>query len=91
MTPSHAELTVWYLAVVLVVSQASAWAARLSEGSRLQTLAQRLFFACLALVGASTMISLWWGPGCCVLSGFSLAGMAVVATWDLGSARRAAA
>lgn len=91
MTPSHAELTVWYLVSVLIVGQASAWSARVSEGSRLQTLFQRLFFACLALVGASTMISLWWGPCCCVLSGASLAGMAVVATWDLRGSGRAAA
>ena len=41
----------WTLAVIQVLGLASAWFARLSEGSAVRTTCQWLFFCCLTLVG----------------------------------------
>ena len=44
--------------------------------------------ACLAIVGVTTFVSLTWGQGSCMLSGFTLSTMAVTATIDFGLARQ---
>jgi hypothetical protein len=72
----------WYLAVVLAAGLASAVLARVSEGSCLQTWCQRLFVACLAIVGAATFASLGLGRDCCLMCGATLAVMSVAAVWD---------
>ena len=77
---------IYALAVVQVVGLASACLARMGEGSIRQTSCQRLFFGCLAMVGAATMIAMAIGPGACVASGAMMAVMVLTATWDFGGA-----
>jgi hypothetical protein len=67
----------------------SALAARLSVGSRCQCSTQWLFLGCLALVGAATMVSLNFGPGCWVTSGTTFSLMVLTTTCDFGQSRRA--
>jgi hypothetical protein len=78
-----------YLGAMLVAGLGAAWLARLSEGSVLQTLCHRLFLGCLATVGAATVPALWFGRGCFLMTGTTLAIMAMAATFDGGLARRA--
>ncbi|MGE3410058.1 MAG: hypothetical protein AB7I37_24965 [Pirellulales bacterium] len=80
----------WLLATVLPLGLASAAAARISEGSMIQTWCQRLFLAFLGIVGVTTFVSLSWGQGSCMLSGFTLSTMAVMATVDFGFSQRTA-
>ena len=74
------------LAIIQALGLASACLARIGEGSIRQTSCQRLFLGCMALVGVSTMFSMFVGPGACVASGATLAVMVLTATWDFGGA-----
>ena len=80
---------VWILVSIQIVGLASAWLARLSEGSRGQSSCQWLFFGCLALMGLTTMISLAVGPKYWLVSGATLSVMVLGAVWDFRPAARA--
>ncbi|HXT58712.1 MAG TPA: hypothetical protein VN699_08750 [Pirellulales bacterium] len=77
---------IYVLAVIQVLGLASACLARMGEGSIRQTSCQRLFFGCLAMVGAATMTAMLLGPGACLASGATMAVMVLTATWDFGGA-----
>ena len=79
------------LIVVLVTGFVSACAARLSVGSRRQTVCQWLFLCCLVLVGAVTMFSLGSEPSFWVVSAITFSLMVLTATCDFGRSRQATA
>jgi hypothetical protein len=80
----------WLLVAAQLFGFASAWAARLSEGSRSQALGQWLFFGTLPLMGAVTMASLAVGPGCWLACSTTLAVMVLTVTCDFRGSREAA-
>ena len=80
---SHAAF--WILTLVEVLGLASAWFARLSEGSPRQALCQRLFFGCLVLVGVAMIPALKLGPGFWFSSGTTLSLMILAVTYDANS------
>lgn len=82
---------VWFWGTLQLLGLVSAWFARRSEGKPYQTSCYWAFFTCLALVGMSTVAAFFVGPGLSLVSGTTLAVMAVGATIDFGEARRAAA
>jgi hypothetical protein len=84
----HPALFFWGLAFVQLLGLTSACTARLSEGSRRQRPFQRLFFACLVLIGAVTIVTLGFGWGCWLLCGTTLSVMVLTVTWDLRPAVR---
>jgi hypothetical protein len=73
---------VWALGIMQVVGLASAWLARLYEGSRGQAHCHRLFFGCLALTGLATMLAAELGPRYLLFSCITLSVMVLVAVWD---------
>jgi hypothetical protein len=77
------------LAGIQIVGLASAAVARLSEGSSRQKSGQRLFLACLGLVGAATIVSVFMGPGCWLSSGTTFSLMVLGATCDFSYSRKA--
>jgi len=72
------------MAAVQVLGLLSAWVARLSEGSRRQVLCQRLFMACLLLVGLAAVALPQTGSGCWMLASATLPVMVLLATYDFG-------
>ena len=78
--PSSAVVLV--LVVVQVGGLASAWLARISEGSHRQGMSQWLFLICLAAAGLATIASLQLNVGGWFLSGTSLSLMVLGATCD---------
>jgi hypothetical protein len=82
MAYPETSLVVWSLASVQVAGIASAWLARLSEGSRNQAPCQWLFVALLAVVGMATMASVTLGPRYWLASGATLSVMVLAAIWD---------
>ncbi len=58
----------WILATIQILGMASAWLARLSQGSANQDRWQRLFFFSLLAVGGATMLSLRLPPACWCVS-----------------------
>ena len=91
MSSLDASCVFWGLVAVAVVGLASACFARMSEGSRHESLGQRLFFACLAFVAATTMAATTLGTGCWLSSGTTFSVMVLMVTCDFSHARRAAA
>ncbi len=74
---------------VQIVGLASAWYARIGEGSKHQVTSQLLFFICLGLVGGATIGALLTSPGTCVMTGATLPIMVLGATWDFSAGKRA--
>lgn len=74
------------LATVQVLGMATAWLARLSQGSAHQRRCQRLFFISLIAVGGATMMSLRLNPVCWLISAviFTLTIMIVVCDFSRG-------
>jgi hypothetical protein len=72
----------WVIVVVQVLGLLSAGLARFSEGSRGQVACQWLFFACLILVGLTTMAALGFGPGHWILLGATFSTMVLSVTCD---------
>jgi hypothetical protein len=91
MSGSHLSAFVWAVAAIQVLGLLLAWMARLSEGSRRQTLCQRLFFAALVLVGLGTIVLLGMGPGYWLVSGTTLSLMVLTVTCDFSRSPRAGA
>jgi hypothetical protein len=79
---------VWTLGFIQIAGLASAWLARLSEGSRRQASCQWLFVACLALIGVTTMASVALGPRYWLASGITLSVMVLAAIWDFRAQAR---
>jgi hypothetical protein len=79
----------WLLGVIQIAGLLSAWLARLSEGSRSQASCQWLFFACLGLMGLTTMASVALGPRYWLASGATLSVMILGAIWDFRPAAKA--
>jgi hypothetical protein len=75
----------WLLGFIQIAGLLSAWLARLSEGSRRQAWCQRLFVACLALVGLTTMLVVALGARHWVASGATLSAMILAAIWDFSA------
>ena len=74
------------LVVILVLGLVSAWAARVGRGPWWQW----LLFGSMALVGGSTILALFLGPGMWLVSAGTLATMILVTTCDLSGSKRAA-
>jgi hypothetical protein len=72
----------WFLGLIQIAGLASAWLARLNEGSVRQAWAHRLFVACLGLVGLSTMVFVVFGARYWLVSGATLSAMILAAVWD---------
>ena len=72
----------WILIGIQTLGLMSAWVARVSEGSPSQTASHLVFFACLALVGAGTVVALAIGPGCWLTSATTLSLMILMVTCD---------
>ena len=85
------SLVGWMLTALQVLGLSSAWIARVSEGSSLQTACQAGFLFLLCLMGAATAASLALGPGTCLSCGLTVSLMAVAAICDFNPARRAEA
>ncbi len=77
-----ASAGLWVLSTLQIWGIASAWLARISEGSVHQTLCQRLFFLSLLLMGAATIASLALQPMYWLGSGVTLAMMILVVICD---------
>jgi hypothetical protein len=83
-------LAICFLGAVQVLGLASAAMTRVGEGSAWQPVTQQLFFVCMALVGAETMLALGMGlVGCWLPSAATLAVMVVAATCDFSRAQGA--
>jgi hypothetical protein len=79
---------VWMFGFIQIAGLASAWLARLSEGSRSQASCQWLFMAFLALIGLTTMASVTLGHRYWLASGITLSVMALGAIWDFRAQAR---
>jgi hypothetical protein len=91
MNGFETSLPLLYLVgAIQLVGLASVAFARLCEGSACQSSGQRVFFACLALVGAVAMFSVFLGPGFWLSSGTTFSLMVLGATCDFSRSRRLA-
>jgi hypothetical protein len=85
-------LVLLVLGMIQLFGLVSATIARLGEGSRCQTLCQRVFLVCLGLVGAATAVSVGLlAPGAWVACGATLALMVLMATCEFGRTSQATA
>jgi hypothetical protein len=84
-------LPLWWLAGVQTLGLASAWFARIHQGSHRQSGSQWLFLTLLALVGATTLAAALTSPAGSVVCGTTLAVMVLTAVWDFDSGRKALA
>lgn len=78
----------WFLGLIPIAGLLCAWLARLSEGSCRQAWCQRLFVACLAIVGLLTMAFVALGARYWLASGATLSVMILAAVWDFSAHRR---
>jgi len=79
------------LCVALVVGLVSACAARMSVGSRCQSVCQTTFLCCLLGVGLLTMAAAGLAPGFWLVSGATFSLMVLTATCDFRRSDQAAA
>jgi hypothetical protein len=84
MTGLPSTYVVWGMAAVQILGLLSALVARLSAGSRRQALCQRLFMACLVLVGLAAVAVPQAGSGCWMVASATLPLMVLMATYDCG-------
>ncbi len=80
----------WLLVAAQIFGVASAWLARLCEGSCRQAISQRMFFGVLPLMGVATMAALAVGPGCWLACSTTLAFMVLTVTCDFRGSKEAA-
>ncbi len=84
MPPLEDSLVFWSLSAIQACGLASAWMARCSGGSRHRCQWERLFFACLMLVGLSTMgATLLPRSSNWLFGGATLGVMLLMAVWDV--------
>lgn len=72
----------WILLAIEVMGLTSASLVRLSAGCRTHQSCQWLFFACLSLVGCSSVVAMVISPISWLLSAATLAMMIVAVVWD---------
>ena len=89
MFPLEFDTAIWFLTALQALGLASAWLARVSEGSRFQAACQSLFLLCLCLLGVATAAALTIGPGSCMSCGLTLSIMCVGVICDFQGARHA--
>ncbi len=82
---------VWLVFCILVLGLFSAAFARVGAGSPRQALSHGLFFGCLPMVAAATVVSFGVGPGCWLASVSTFAVMVLSATADTRRSREAGA
>jgi hypothetical protein len=82
-------VNVWTIFTVQLLGMASAWFARLSEGSTRQVGFQRLFFVSLVAVGLATMASLRFPPPYWVISAVTFTMTIMVVIYDFGRSEQA--
>jgi len=81
----------WVLGSLQVLGLLTAWMARVSEGSRWQSLFQHVFLGGLILMGGASVVSLDLGSGCWLTCGTTLSLMVLMATCDFRRCQRATA
>jgi hypothetical protein len=91
MTDPQATAFCCLLGAIEVLGLASAWFARLSDGCRPQRFCQRLFIACLVVVGASTIVCIGLWPACWLGCGVTMSLMVLTVTCDFRRHRPATA
>ncbi|MBI2827048.1 MAG: hypothetical protein HYX69_20435 [Planctomycetia bacterium] len=84
-------LPLWWLIVIQPLGLASAWMARVHEGSRHEAHCQRAFLVLLLAVGVTTLAAALTGPGSCLVSGTTLAIMVLAAVSDFDKGKKALA
>jgi hypothetical protein len=82
MNGFESPAALWVLVAAQGLGILTAFAARLTEGSRRQAIGQALFLSMLPLMGAATLVSLAVGPGCWVGCATTIAVMVLTVTWD---------
>ncbi len=82
MAYPETSIIFWSLGLAQFVGLASAWLARLTEGSKSQAPCQWLFLSSLGLVGLLTMTAVALGPRYWLACGGTLAVMVLAAIWD---------
>ena len=90
MNGFDSSTALWLLVAAQFLGVATAWLARLSEGSARQTLSQWMFFGAMPLMGGATMAALAVGPGCWLACSTTLAFMVLTVTCDFRGSREAA-
>ena len=80
----------WMLLAAEAVGLVSAWIARLSTGSRLQTFCYSVYLVCLGAVVAGAPLSLGLGTGFWLASSVTVALMILMVTCDFRSSRHQA-
>jgi len=80
----------WLLVAAQLIGVASAWAARLCEGSAHQTVSHCTFYGVLPLMGAATVVAFVVGPGCWLACSATLAFMVLTVTCDFRGGRESA-
>jgi hypothetical protein len=78
------QVVFWIVVAVQVTGLISAWLARMTAGGRSQRSCQWLFLSCLALVGATSVVSMGISAASWLFSAFTLALMVIAAVWDVG-------
>jgi len=91
MDASLGMAPLWGFSAILILGIFSSIAARRSEGSPWQTLAQVMFFALLAVVGSLAIGASMLGPGCWAAASMTLAVMVLAVTYDPRRSARGAA
>jgi hypothetical protein len=91
MNGIESSSALWLWAMMHVLGLVSAWLARVSECSGHYILGYSLFFACLSMIGVSTVIALATGPGSWIISATILAAMILIGTCDFRSDTQMAA
>ena len=85
LNESANSLFAWLIVAIQLGGLLSATAARRSMGSSAEAWCQRLFFAALAAVGVTAMLTLLVWPGAVLASGATLAVMVLAVVWDFGT------
>ncbi len=85
---SHGLL--WLFIAAQILGVASAWLARLSEGSACQRFSQFAFFVALPLMGMATIVVSGVGPGWWLTGSATLAFTVLTVTCDFRASREAA-
>lgn len=80
----------WVFIAVQLFGLASAWTARLSEGSTCQSVSQCIFFVALPAIAAITAFALDLGPGFWLISATTMTVMILTVTCDFRASREAA-
>lgn len=82
-------MAIWFWAAAQILGLTLAWCARRSVGKHTESYWQFSFFLALLLVAGSSVPALGIGPLCHLVSGTTLALMALTATLDTGRLCRA--